>query len=296
MPSANAKPLPPHLARKSKTSSQDPQNETPKADEPFCDPKGPNIWSEFHTVRLQRNPSQVHVDLSKSKQIWYYLGKTSTEAKAQYTEDPSNPRNNTEANFLESVRPLVPVVPPAQRQSYPASYPTGINVHALNGARAQARQRESKQPQQRQQVQQSQRRSDKPYKYKPRIHDIWPVDLQTPTAMRAFSPTTATGTPYVQSPNPTGQGPMAPVAPMSPLGPPPSVAPTAPMMAGGNQRSPNYMRDFEEYQRVSISHSCPSFHTKRLRVSSGDRIQALNLDGNRSKQIHPLLRGPPWPT
>jgi hypothetical protein len=108
VPSPNAKPLPSHLARKSKTTTQDPQNDNPKADEPFCDPKVP-VWSEFHTAKLSRNPNQVKIDLWKPKQLWYYLGKTSTEAKAQYTEDPRKRRNNLDANFLESVRPLIPV-------------------------------------------------------------------------------------------------------------------------------------------------------------------------------------------
>ena len=135
-PSENAKPLPAHLARKSQTSAEDPKDDNPKADEPFCDPRGQHKWSEFHTTKIARNPAQVEIDILKLNTLWFYLGATSTEAKAQYTGDLADKKNNLAANFLESVRPASSAAPIIPRRSYPASYPTGINMHALNAARA----------------------------------------------------------------------------------------------------------------------------------------------------------------
>ncbi|KAI9870832.1 MAG: hypothetical protein M1830_003749, partial [Pleopsidium flavum] len=217
----------------------------------------PHVWSEFHTAKLPRNPNQVKIDLSKPKQIWYYLGKTSTEAKAQYTEDPRKPRNNLEANFLESVRPLIPIIPPVQRHSYPASYPSGVNMHAVNGAMAQARQRQLQQPQQRQQPQQSiqqQQGGEKPYKYKPRIHEGYSVDPQALMSQRAFQQGAAMRPPQGQNSYESFRAPQATMAPMSSMAPRAPIAPMAPMastMSGNHQRSPSYMKDFEDYQRES---------------------------------------------
>lgn len=253
VPSPNAKPLPPDLARKSKTTTQDPQNDTPKTDDPFCDPKGPNIWSEFHTVKLVRNPTQVKVDLSKPKQLWYYLGRTSTEAKAQYTEDPKKPRNNLDANFLESVRPLVPIIPPVQRQSYPASFPTRVNVHAINGAMVQARQRELQQPQQLQQSPHPQRKGGKPYKYTPRSPESYSIDPQALTSQLSFQQGAGVRPPTGQNPYENFRAPPAPMATMSSMVPRAPMAPMGPMIGGSHKRSPSYMKDFEDYQRVSLT-------------------------------------------
>jgi len=63
------------------------------------------------------------VDFSKENKLWYYLGKPSTEAKSQYTEDLAKPRNNPKSNFLDTVKPPPIPIPTFQRQSYPASYP-----------------------------------------------------------------------------------------------------------------------------------------------------------------------------
>ena len=140
MPSENAKPLPAHLARKSQTTAEDPSNDNPKTDDLFCTGTGDAhnyVWSEFHTAKFPQNSAQVKVDLSKSNSLWFYLGKSSTEAKAQYTANPAIEVNDLAANFLESVKPIIAVAPPVVRRSYPASYPTssGININAVNAAR-----------------------------------------------------------------------------------------------------------------------------------------------------------------
>lgn len=320
VPSPNAKPLPSHLARKSQTTSQDPQNDKPKADEPFCDPKSPHVWSEFHTAKLSRNPNQVKIDLWKPKQLWYYLGKTSTEAKAQYTEDLRKPRNNLDANFLESVRPHAPIVPPMPRQSYPASYPSGVNMHAVNGAMVQARQRQLQQPQQPQQPQpqlqrsppqpqlqqsqqpqqqhrpqqvqqsmQQQQRSEKPYTYKPRIHDGYTVDPQALMSQRAFQQGAAMKPPQRQNSYEGFRAPQAPMGSMSAMSPRTPMAPTAPMtpmtpmaptMAGNHQRSPSYMKDFDDYQRVRLNahkHGVLPCSWQLADNFSGDRNQIADV-------------------
>ncbi|KAL8742449.1 MAG: hypothetical protein Q9190_005072, partial [Brigantiaea leucoxantha] len=144
-PSDTAKTLPAHLARRSRAKAEEASSGNPKVNEPFCDPKSVNVWSEFHTSRNIRNPAQVKVDLSKSKQLWFYLGKTSTEAKAQYTGNLARLVNDPTSNFLESVRPPPPpFVPPVQRRSYPATYPVGVNIHAANAAGIKSSQTQQK--------------------------------------------------------------------------------------------------------------------------------------------------------
>ena len=139
VPSEDAKPIPAHLARKSRTTAEDPSKNEPKADEPFGDAQSKFIWSEFNTCKSFKNPDQVKVDLSKPKQLWFYLGRTSTEAKAQYTGDIAVSRNNPEANFLESIKAATAAAAvSAQRRSYQASYPSGVNIHDINAARAKA--------------------------------------------------------------------------------------------------------------------------------------------------------------
>lgn len=122
-PSANAKPLPEHL--KESDASLDITNRTdgvPDMGDPFHDPHSVQKWAEWHTApEVTRRPATV--DLSKENRLWYYLGKPSTEARPQYTEDPAKPRNNPKSNFLDTVKPPPPPVPVFAQRSYPASYP-----------------------------------------------------------------------------------------------------------------------------------------------------------------------------
>ena len=141
VPSENAKPLPAHLASKSRTTAENPAKNEPKADEPFGDPQSKFVWSEFNTCKPFRNPNQVNVDIiEKRKQLWFYLGATSTEARAQYTENPAIKQNNPEANFLESVRATTTAIALSfhQRRSYPTPYPAGANMHAASAIRAKS--------------------------------------------------------------------------------------------------------------------------------------------------------------
>ncbi|PVH98738.1 hypothetical protein DM02DRAFT_657064 [Periconia macrospinosa] len=122
-PSANAKPLPEHL--KETDASLDMSNRTdgvPEMGDPFQDPNAEQKWAEFNTAP-DVTQKVGRVDLSKENQLWYYLGKTSTEARPQYTENPAKPVHNSKSNFLDTVRPPAPVMPTFQHRSYPASYP-----------------------------------------------------------------------------------------------------------------------------------------------------------------------------
>jgi hypothetical protein len=122
-PSANAKPLPEHL--KESDASLDITNRTdgvPEIGDPFHDPASEHKWAEWHTApEVTRRIAKV--DFSKENRLWYYLGKPSTEARPQYTEDPAKPKNNPKSNFLDTVKPPPPPVPAFTQRSYPAAYP-----------------------------------------------------------------------------------------------------------------------------------------------------------------------------
>jgi hypothetical protein len=122
-PSANAKPLPEHL--KESDASLDITNRTdgvPDMGDPFHDPHSEQKWAEWHTApEVTRSPAKI--DFSKENRLWYYLGKPSTEARPQYTENPARRRNNPKSNFLDTVKPPPPPVPAFAQRSYPASYP-----------------------------------------------------------------------------------------------------------------------------------------------------------------------------
>jgi hypothetical protein len=122
-PSANAKPLPEHL--KENDASLDITNRTdgvPEMGDPFHDPNSQHKWAEWYTAP-QVTQKLARVNLKKDNQLWYYLGKPSTEARPQYTENLVIPRNNPKSSFLDTVKPPPPPVPAFQRTSYPASYP-----------------------------------------------------------------------------------------------------------------------------------------------------------------------------
>ena len=133
MPSENAKPLPAELARKSRTTAEDPAvNEGPKPNELFCDSDAFR-WEEFETRKDFLNPAQVKIDLLKPKKLWFYLGKNSTEAKAQYTGDLAIRQNDPSANFLETVRiasvAAAAAAAPVQRKSLSATFPSMTSQH-----------------------------------------------------------------------------------------------------------------------------------------------------------------------
>ncbi|EEP78751.1 hypothetical protein UREG_03597 [Uncinocarpus reesii 1704] len=99
------KPLPAHLARKPE-ARKDLASTIPSHGTPFGDPWLPYQWAEFSCVKPPFNPHAARVDIFKPEQIWYYLGRTSTECRAQYTDNPAGLVHNPRSNFLESVKSL----------------------------------------------------------------------------------------------------------------------------------------------------------------------------------------------
>lgn len=248
MPSENAKPLPAELARKSRTTAEDPaNNDDPKPNDPFGDPDSNFRWEEFDSCKAFRNPAQVKIDIDKPSKLWYYLGKSSTEAKAHYTAYLAIQQNDPTANFLESVRiasvAAAAAKPPAQRVPYSASYPSGINhQNALNAPRTGANVHV---PQVKPQPKAAATQYTKPaatkerpyhgkyaitdpiaaqYKPKPGVN----VDAQALYNQRAFQNAAASQLPqqYHSHQNPGYRAPQASMG---------AAAPTAPMMSGQPQ-------------------------------------------------------------
>ncbi|KAI4203884.1 MAG: hypothetical protein LQ350_001506 [Teloschistes chrysophthalmus] len=224
-PSADAKPYPKHLAEKSRDTVADASDEIPKAGQPFSDPNSPQVWSEFHTCRAIRNPAQKKVDLSKSKQLWFYIYKGSTDTKAHYTGDLAKPVNDPDANFLDSVRPPPPpyVAPPTiQRRSYPATYPTATSIHAAS-APSLAKQHQPKSapksaaPKERPYNGKYAVADPKPYQYKPK--DSFNPNIYS--SLNKPSPhQIAPSQPQAMYNNvPAYRAPPAPMAPMAPMTP-----------------------------------------------------------------------------
>ncbi|KAI0198826.1 hypothetical protein F4808DRAFT_434582 [Astrocystis sublimbata] len=161
--SQNAIPMP--TSRKAKdliNATRRRIEEPPRAEEPFVD--GGFVWAEFNHHELEVNKLQAKVDLSNENQIWYYLGRTSTEARPQYTEDPSKRQHNCKSNFLDTIpRPVAP--PPQPRKSYGSTFSIHTPVPAP--------------------------KSQKPYQYKPR----------DPTP-QTFIPSPFTAQQFVPKPSP----------------------------------------------------------------------------------------------
>jgi hypothetical protein len=111
-PSPDAKPLPENLSNTKDHSADNRKDGVPTKGDPFLDPAAEQVWEEFNAVHSVecKNPFQKKVDLFAGEKkpgevgMWYFLGKTSTEARPQFTHDPKVEVNNPKANFLESVR------------------------------------------------------------------------------------------------------------------------------------------------------------------------------------------------
>lgn len=255
MPSENAKPLPAELARKSRTTAEHPaNNDDPKPNDPFGDPDSNFRWEEFDSCKAFRNPAQVKIEIDKPGKLWYYIGKSSTEAKAHYTADIAIQQNDPTANFLESVRiasvAAAAAKPPTQRVSYPASYPSGINhQNALNAPRpgANVHVPQSKAPTA--QYRKPAAAKERPYhgkyaitdsiaaQYKPRPGVN--VDAQALYNQRAFQNAASSQLPqqYHSHQSPGYRPPQASMG---------TAAPTAPMLSG-QQQAPHDYRSHTKY-------------------------------------------------
>lgn len=277
MPSEGAKPLPAELARKSRTTAEDPaNNDDPKPKDPFGDPDSKFRWEEFDSCKPFRNPAQVKILIEKPNKLWYYLGRSSTEAKAHYTADIAIQQNDPTANFLESVRiasvAAAAAKPPTPRVSYPASYPAGINhQNALNtprpGASAHAAQAKALTTQQAK----SSAPKERPYhgkyaitdsiaaQYKPRPGVN--VDAQALYNQRAFQNAASSQFPqhYHGHQSPSYRAPQASMG---------AAAPTAPMMS----RQPQAPQDYSDRTKYSYNYNVRLFH-HGFHVTPTDNIQ-----------------------
>lgn len=123
--SPNAVPMP--TSRKAKqeiNATKRVTDELPRKDDTFVEGF---TWAEFHTGDILKNDAQTKSDLFKENQIWHYLGKTSTESRAQYAENLAKPVHNPRSNFLDTIpRPAYTARAPAPqpRLSYSAVHPT----------------------------------------------------------------------------------------------------------------------------------------------------------------------------
>jgi hypothetical protein len=134
-PSAAALDLPEELQGKTASSAESTERK-PSEGDPFTeDPK--TEWAEFVSNEPPPNKAQQVVDLTKPKQVWHYLGKTSTDSKAHFTADPQHPFHDSASVFLDTVDP--PSKPNAtaslqpKRHSLAASFPLA-NIAARNAA------------------------------------------------------------------------------------------------------------------------------------------------------------------
>ncbi|CEN62659.1 Putative DNA damage-responsive repressor GIS1/RPH1, jumonji superfamily [Aspergillus calidoustus] len=137
---AGIKPLPVHLARKPESRSHL-ESALPVAGNPFGDGRSPYQWAEFETVDSTNHPAappNVQVNLDKGEQIWYYMGQSSTECRAQYTHNPSVPVHNPRSNFLDSVKSLGAVMArlPYPHHRLPPYVLTAPPPHLLSSAAA----------------------------------------------------------------------------------------------------------------------------------------------------------------
>jgi hypothetical protein len=229
-PSANAIPMP--KSRKDKESlntSKRQADDLPRAEDPFVEG---HTWAEFNREAIPNNPHQVKVDISKEGQTWFYLGKTSTEARAQYTENPSVKRHNPKGNFLDTIPKTVIAVP---RQSLGASYPTNAKNSTPTPIRPPTRPPMPTYPSS------ASFKHDKPYEYKPR--DAYRVDSQAFHLQQNFVQR-STPQPYSFGTDPRYKAPDSP-SPASSVGYPHS----------GNTQSPNVSAG--SHQNQFISHQSP---------------------------------------
>ena len=207
-PSANAIPMPKsRLAKESLNTTKRLADDAPRADDKFGEGY---TWSEFKCEKIVPNSFQVKIDFEKENQIWFYLGKNSTEAKAQFTEDLAEPRHNPKGHFLDTIPKPVIAVP---RQSYGASYPsTSVSQNATHASRVASGNRPQP-PGSATKLSNSR----KPYAYKPRSEgEAYRVDPQAYHSQQSFLQRSA---PYSFGTDPSYRSSDSLITPATPLPP-----------------------------------------------------------------------------
>ncbi|KAM3510865.1 hypothetical protein MY11210_005468 [Beauveria gryllotalpidicola] len=128
--SPNALPLPASEKARNRLNAKRQDDDKPRKDDEFAEGY---TWAEFNLYDEVVNKNQVKVDFGKPDQMWHYLGKSSTEAKAQYTEDVAIQRHNPAGNFLDTIpKPPKPVAAPKYKQ-YRQGMPSGYMHQQYNG-------------------------------------------------------------------------------------------------------------------------------------------------------------------
>ncbi|KAF5672448.1 dna damage-responsive transcriptional repressor rph1 [Fusarium heterosporum] len=174
LPKASEKAIPMPVSQKAKDKLKTKRFDDgkPQKDDPFVEGC---TWAEFQ-LHPVTNKEQLKIDFSKPDQIWHYLPKKSTDARAQFTEDPALQRHNPKGNFLSTIPKPAKAPKPApaytSRQTYQSPAP-----HPAN-------------------------RPDRPYVYKPRAA----AENNLP-AMGSF--TTQRFTPAAPSPVPGQHHPVS---------------------------------------------------------------------------------------
>ncbi|TQV91636.1 jumonji family transcription factor [Cordyceps javanica] len=129
--SPNALPLPASEKARNRLNAKRQDDDKPRKDDEFAEGY---TWAEFHLHDEVKNKDQVKVDFAKQDQIWHYLGNTSTEAKAQYTEDAANRRHNPRGNFLDTIpKPPKPAAAPKYKQYRQQGVSGGYTHQQYNG-------------------------------------------------------------------------------------------------------------------------------------------------------------------
>ncbi|KAI0512909.1 hypothetical protein F5B22DRAFT_613703 [Xylaria bambusicola] len=176
LPQASQKAIPMPTSRKAKeliNATRKRIEEPPRPEEPFVE--GGFTWAEFNHHDLERNPVQARVDLSKDNQVWHYLGRYSTDARPQYTEDPQKKKHNPKSNFLDTIpRPAPP--PPMPRKSYGSTF----SIHTPTPIT----------------------KAEKPYQYKPR-DPVPPTYVRSPFTAHQFVPKPSPYTAHHFEPKPS---------------------------------------------------------------------------------------------
>lgn len=200
--SANAIPLPVSRKAKDLLNAKRPEGEKPRKGDPFVDNC---TWTEFNLHEVEYNKNQVKIDFAKPDQIWHYLGKTSTEAKAQYTDDPRKLVHNPKGNYLDTIpkppKPTKVAASAIKRQYYPhAAAPTAAGTFAYQYSGMGVDHQN-----------QALNRPDKPYVYKPRKPVESTFDQSRMCTAQRFAPL-ASASP---SPGPQGYAQGYPATPQS---------------------------------------------------------------------------------
>ena len=272
-PSDKAIPLPAEISQTA-VSTQNQKDGPPEIGEPFHD----NIafkWQEFNPVSKSEcyNSMQAKINLDRLDQLWFYLGKTSTEARAQYTHDVRITTHNLKSNFLDSVKPPPPPVQHVDRKPPNSIYQNGVNVNALNGAMATSRHA---------QIQPMMRPNERPYEYKPKIPIHYTVDPEALKKQRNFLSHGA------------GHAQRAPLPPLTPAAHAPNYGPTMYMghaTYGSSPKAPPAPMQ----QRAPHAHSPPTASERRDSQVLGDpKIDPRLLQGLSTPQSNPLPSYPPF--